>query len=149
METEAYKVDRSKWPSGPWDNEPEDKVEFEHNGMACMLVRNRSGNWCGYVGLEPSHKYFEKSYDEIDVEVHGGLTYSNKCGGAICHVAKPGKEENIWWVGFDTAHCDDRSPGYDYLFTPILNRTLVYRTKEYVINETCKLADQLCETQTP
>ena len=26
-------VDRSGWGRGPWDNEPEDRIDFEHAGL--------------------------------------------------------------------------------------------------------------------
>ena len=47
---------------------------------------------------------------ELALDVHGGVTYADKCGGHICHVTEPGDEENIWWFGFDCGHCDDLSP---------------------------------------
>jgi hypothetical protein len=146
MENQTWVVDRSSWPPGPWDNELEDKVEFEHQGMACMVIRNAGGNWCGYVGLEPTHKYYGKHYDDIPVEAHGGLTYTSKCKGHICHIPKPGKTDEVWWVGFDTAHCDDLSPGMLAFFQGKGYRlNSIYRTLEYTINETKALADQLVE----
>lgn len=44
------------------------------------------------------------------VKVHGGLTFSDKCGGHICHAPKPGEPDNVWWFGFDCAHAFDHSP---------------------------------------
>jgi hypothetical protein len=45
----------------------------------------------GYVIVPESHPWFGKDYDEIEVEIHGGLTYG-------CHEGR---------VGFDTAHAWD------------------------------------------
>lgn len=54
-----------------------DRVEFKSHGFNCLMVRNDMGCWCGYVGLPPTHKYYGKSYDELNhITVHGGLTYS-------------------------------------------------------------------------
>ena len=41
------------WGQGPWDDEP-DRVDFEHAGFPCLLLRNpRLGQWCGYVAVPP------------------------------------------------------------------------------------------------
>jgi hypothetical protein len=110
-------MDRSGWPSGPWDDEPEDKVQWidEAAGLDCLAVRNRMGSWCGYVGVPSGHPAYGQDYDEVDVEVHGGLTYAARCqpgpeGEAICHVPASGRTDDIWWLGFDTSHFMDLSP---------------------------------------
>lgn len=76
-------IDRefNEWPSGPWDDEP-DKVQWqdEATGLPCLAVRSQhSGHWCGYVGVSAAHPAFEKSYDDVTVSIHGGLTFSAKC----------------------------------------------------------------------
>lgn len=54
----------------------------------------------GYIGIPPEHPWYGKDYDDIDANVHGGLTYSNPC--------KPReKPDGYWWIGFDTAHLND------------------------------------------
>lgn len=49
----------------------------------------------GYVDLPKDHPMWGKHYDDIPVEVHGGLTYSEKT------------PDGMWRVGFDTAHLGD------------------------------------------
>lgn len=112
MENESN-VDRSRWSSGPWDNEP-DRVEFEHAGFPCIVQRVESGHLCGYVAVPPGHPWHGKAYDEVDADVHGGLTYAEKCGGKICHIPKPGESDDVWWLGFDHAHGGDMRPGDEY-----------------------------------
>jgi len=92
-------IDRKSWGPGPWQDEP-DRLEWEYKGFPCLIVRNNdvSGAWCGYVALPPGHRYFEKPYDEIDVAVHGGLTYANHCQGDICHQPKPGEPVTGPWT---------------------------------------------------
>ena len=56
----------------------------------------------GYVCIPPGHPYHNRDYDEIPVNVHGGLTYGQqRCPG----------QNNIppeyYVVGFDTAHSRD------------------------------------------
>lgn len=92
----------------------------------------------------PRCEEFSHSPESI-LDVHGGLTYSGACSGEICHVPKPGEEDDVWWFGFDTAHCDDLVPGLleiggrksEYMADN------VYRDISYVESETRKLAEQL------
>ncbi len=142
---ENITTDKSDWGDGPWQTEP-DRVDFEHAGMPCLLSRGPSGHWCGYVAVAPSHPLHGKSYDDARtaegeyIEVHGGLTYADKCNGHICHVAKPGEPDDVWWFGFDCAHAGDYSPKYArYGRTPGED----YRDVPYVQAETRRLADQL------
>lgn len=115
MKTLEYTtIDRTStsWPSGPWDGEP-DKVQWpdEATGLPCLAVRQLcGGNWCGYVGVAPSHPWHGLDYDAegpCEVEIHGGLTFANGC---VCHLPEPGEEHDAWWFGFDCAHLGDLSP---------------------------------------
>lgn len=75
---------------------------FEHNGYQCVVVLSILGHRCGYVGIPESHPYFGKNYENLcDIECHGGLTYSR---GYLLGSELP----NIWWIGFDCAHFDDK-----------------------------------------
>lgn len=160
MEAREYTtIDRAalKWPSGPWDGEP-DKAQWrdESTGMPCLAVRNRRyGNWCGYVGVAPDHPLYGKGYDEAGYfEVHGGLTFADKCqptedeSQGICHVPGIGEPDHVWWFGFDCAHAWDYSPhdkkreieeGYPYT----LMAEQQYRDLIYVKHECARLANQL------
>lgn len=57
----------------------------------------------GYVGVPPGHPWHGKHYDDINVNIHGGLTYGSR--------TLPGQEQpdadGYYWVGFDTAHLGD------------------------------------------
>lgn len=75
--------------------------EWEHAGLKCAVVQNTEGGFrCGYVRVPPSHPLHGKEYDEADVEVHGGLTFSR---------VEPCVEEDGtgWWFGFDCTHLGD------------------------------------------
>jgi hypothetical protein len=103
-------VDKSAWGEGPWQGEP-DRVDFEHAGLPCFTNRHpRYGFWCGYAGVAPGHPHYGKNYQQLEVEVHGGLTYSAPCW-PICHTPKPGEPDDVWWFGFDCGHAWDLSPG--------------------------------------
>lgn len=140
---------KSEWGDGPWNEEP-DREDFEHAGFACLALRSHHGNWCGYVGVPPGHPAYGEKYDDVNVDVHGGLSYGRKCDPPICHVPKPGESDDVWWLGFDCSHAWDLSPG--------VNATLrihgireeprdweVYRNLEFVKGEIRSLAEQLAE----
>lgn len=151
-------IDRSKWPSGEWDGEP-DKVQWKHEatGLPCLAVRHpRSGHWCGYVGVAEGHPLFGKEYDseEVNIYTHWGLTFADACSPSetestgICHIPQPGEPDHVWWFGFDCAHHGDYSPqdavyarDRGYPFT--IGGDSTYKTLEFVNQECQKLADQL------
>ncbi len=105
-----FAIDKSEWPDGPWKTEP-DWMQWQHAGYACLIVRHpRLGHLCGYVGVDAAHPFYGRSYNDCDVEVHGGLTYAAKCQGHICHLPDSGMPDDVWWLGFYAAHLDDLSP---------------------------------------
>ena len=130
----------------PWKNEP-DKLHWvdEATDLDCLIVRNDLGALCGYVGITKGNQYFEKEYNEVPVDVHGGLTYSAFCneGGKICHVPLPGRSHRVWWLGFDCGHWGDLIPGMLKYGVNLGDR---YRDIEYVKKECRNLALQLNET---
>jgi hypothetical protein len=157
-------IDKSAWGDGPWQTEP-DRVEWEHAGLPCLALRSEmGGNWCGYAAVLPGHPLHGTFDDDLDVHVHGGLTYANRCDGErICHVPKPGEPDDVWWFGFDCGHAWDIMPAMDartraYGQRPIhelfpegpgeLLRTM-YRTLDYVQAETNRLAEQLAVWKEP
>ena len=92
MEAEQFAetpIEKSAWGPGPWQDEP-DRIEFEHAGLPCLMLRSTTGgNWCGYAAVPPGHPAHGKPYQDVDADVHGGLTYADKCRDYICHVPKP------------------------------------------------------------
>lgn len=158
-------VDKSTWGDGPWQTEP-DKVQWtdEETGLVCLVRRNPLGALCGYVGINPEHPWYGKGYSQclegcVDycdwnrnhspqerVYVHGGMTFSDVCDGdeeeGICHVPEPGKEDDLWWFGFDCAHAGDVVPGLRY--QPFYGDES-YKNVAYVQDQCSKLAKQLVE----
>lgn len=137
-------------PEGPWDDEP-DKAQWvdETTNLDCLIVRNPLGALCGYVGVTKDHPAYGKEYSEVEVSVHGDLTFAAKCqegtkdeAHGICHVPEPGRSHDIWWLGFDCGHHMDYSPGLNF---PGMSKVGVYRTFEYVQEECAQLAAQLFE----
>ena len=98
----------------PWENE-ENRYELEIRGYLCLIIRNRAGALCGYVGVPKGHPAYTKHYDELDISVHGGLTFSDE-GMDESHEEtlyyKPRfhNDKRLWWIGFDCAHYQDYCP---------------------------------------
>jgi hypothetical protein len=142
--------------SGPWANEP-DKVQWPDpkTGLACMIRRGPLGAWCGYVGVDETHPLFGVGYMDVeerfDIDVHGGLTYSNACDGdedrGICHVPGPGEPESLWWLGFDCGHAFDLVPRMTGKGLSPFSDHDVYRDVDYVTAETMRLAAQIAEVK--
>jgi hypothetical protein len=150
----AQPIDKSAWGPGPWQAEP-DRVEFEHLGLPCLIVRHeRAGHLCGYVAVPPGHPWHGKNdstvYDLPDdkrPDAHGGITYASACAGHVCHVPKPGEPDDVWWIGFDAAHAGDVSPGYEWALSRVGVPTgwggvHDYRTVDYMRRQCERLAEQ-------
>jgi hypothetical protein len=140
-----HKIDRTGWPSGEWDTEP-DRVDFVSHGYACLLLRNSLGNWCGYVGVPLDHPILQMDADQT-LDVHGGITYKGRCREPICHVPLPGMPDEVMWYGFDCCHFKDLYPsmfrfhvGLGYPPPPSF---LKYRNERWTHDETRRLASQL------
>jgi len=150
-------ADKSSWGPGPWQDEP-DKEQWadETTGFACLLKRStHSGSLCGYVGVPEGHPWHGKNWDDVDADVHGGLTYSGLCQEGpeettICHVPAPGEPEPLYWLGFDCAHAWDIMPAMDAQLAglghpPVRCGDEHYRTAAYVRAECASLAQQAAE----
>jgi hypothetical protein len=112
-----------------WVYTAKNEVEFK-----CFWRRNKTlKHLCGYVILDKYNNFFGKCYDDIPVQVHGGLTYSEE-------------EDGYWVVGFDCAHSGDLVP---YLIQSSLDLKIslygVYRDRKFVEAECENLAEQLSE----
>ena len=81
--------------------------------------------YSGYVLVQENNKYHGKEYCDVDIDVHGGLTFS--CAAEKCQLTAQEKLSGTVF-GFDCAHCYD---------------TIAKCNKEYVIAEIEKLAEQL------
>lgn len=147
---------------GPWTDEP-DKAQWvdPETGLDCLIVRNRMGSLCGYVGVPSDHVAYGKFYDDVPVQVHGGLTYGDLCqesdedgpSPGICHVPLPGRPHDVYWLGFDCGHSWDLQPGlidwerergfdlpkHNWPGCPETK----YRDLAYVVDEISSLARQL------
>ena len=133
-------IDRTDWPAGPWDNEPDQSTWTDPaTGLTCVALRRPRGHWCGYVGLPKTHPLHGKD-DPPELDVHGGISFTD-------HLKD--QDPDLWWIGFDCCHAWDFSPS-DLLYAArwggslfAVCETAQYRTLEYVKAECARLAKQL------
>lgn len=90
--------------------ETERKIEVLDTGFCfgyLYYILNLGTHPTAYVKIPEGHKYFGKPYGEIDIEVHGGLTFSED-------YLRINKNQVIdgWFIGWDYAHYGDYI-GYD------------------------------------
>lgn len=149
-------VDRTGWPAGPWDDEP-DKVQWQDaaTGLPCIARRTPAGFWCGYVAVPPGHPLHgtQDTYGAAEgLPAHGGITYAAGCDGdqeyGICHKPSPGEPDDVWWFGFDCAHAWDSAPSREFRRYPNLGPR-VYRTLDYVRDQCATLALALASEAEP
>ncbi|MFW6002414.1 MAG: hypothetical protein ACOCQD_03660 [archaeon] len=103
----------------------------------------------GYVGIPPSnilHGIEWQGYIEENIEVHGGITFSDYMGNLF-------DDNYYWFIGFDCAHAwdnPDRDTAREYGMEPDFPTSLLMmdedaevRDFEFVLKETKKLYNQL------
>lgn len=79
--------------------------QFDCGGFPCVVVFQRLGHRCGYVGVDKTHELYHVDYQAVeDLDCHGGLTYSGGPGYPV--------KGDYWWFGFDCAHYGDL-PDYE------------------------------------
>jgi hypothetical protein len=154
---------------GPWEGEP-DKAQWidDVTGLDCLIVRNRMGALCGYVGVPPEHPWHGRGYNEClmqcgqdwcdhrpegVLQVHGGITFAEGCDPRehsdteprICHIPEQGRPDDVWWFGFDCAHAGDFIPAFmdNPVWRVLKHDDDDYRNMAYVQRECGDLADQL------
>jgi len=85
-----------------------EKAWVTASGLPAVIIRVEfaAKHRCGYVGLPEGHPLFNANYEEVDAEVHGGLTYGDKCATYPMPTTAPTK-----WFGFDCGHHMDNEDG--------------------------------------
>jgi hypothetical protein len=119
-----------------WEKEPDHEEWIDkETGYKCEIKRHPEvKHLCGYVYLPESHPDYGKEYDDIDIVIHGDLTY----GGSSDYIK--GK------FGFDCAHDGDLTPTILSVYPEAAQRN-IYRNWDYVKNEVLNMAKQFKERE--
>jgi hypothetical protein len=83
---------------------------IENNHLARNLpgIRTDFGWGNGYVLLHKEHPWHGLHYDDIPVDIHGGLTYSSEVTkDGLKRLGLEPEDEGMWMIGFDTCHLGD------------------------------------------
>lgn len=147
---------------GEWVEEV-DILQFNYKGYFCEVYRIFAkepyakeeayfgGHLCGYVKIPENHSCYNKHYFNIDIDCHGGLTFSKNT-------------EDGYMIGFDCGHLNDYVPSLknckkskDQLLEEIFptpeefkNSAIfyeTYRNVNFVIEECKSIVDQLIITK--
>lgn len=131
----------NNWISGPWDNEPDDKIMLLNvNDMVMIGAIHRvpwSGALCGYVRLPDGMDLPSNMYD-WDVDVHWGITYQGD--GKFVGLHLPDGN----YIGFDANHSGDLSPR-DATEFPGQNFRAQYRNMNFMTEQVKSLAQQVAD----
>ena len=143
--------------------------EGEYRGYKWVVLSNTMGYRCGYVAIPRGHPWFERDYDDLPMQCHGGLTFGYKPAkpaetftdlpGPKKELTLPAREERVttdgddYWVGFDCAHAFDAADPALYFLDRVdpvvqkafeaINKHGTIRTTEYVESECHSMIDQL------
>ena len=121
------------------------KKEFEtKEGYKAVILFTRDMHHCGYIGVEKSHPFYGKSYDDrsginksfmkdrvvgkrspIDLLIYRmekeddvSVGYLFDVHGGVTYADGgdnyPIKLKDIWWFGFDCAHLGDKNLNDDF-----------------------------------
>lgn len=116
---------------------PERKVEILCQGKYKnyqFYILNLGTHPTAYVEIPRKHKFFRKNYEEIDIDVHGGLTYSEDHLRDI--------KNNSWFIGWDYAHYGDYL-GYEENYPKEYKSEEKKWTTEEIFDDVVSVIEQL------
>lgn len=74
-------------------------------------IMNLGTHPTAYIEIPKEHKLYSKHYGNIDIDVHGGLTYSE----SYLWIDNETELKDSWFIGWDYAHCGDYL-GYEEMY---------------------------------
>lgn len=116
----------------------EDEYEYP-----CVIKKTQSlGVLCGYVEIPKNHPAFNKDYSELQIDCHGGLTFSGKLYDLKDN---PIVLNSGWWIGFDCGHfSNDYIPFMQFLLNRYDKISIKnYKNADFVKNELKNICAQL------
>lgn len=106
--------------------------EWVHAGLQCAVTQPfEAGSRCGYVRVPAEHPSHGKGYDEVDIAVHGGLTF------AELEPCTDHGDGQGWWLWFDCAHSGD------CIFDPMSLKSFICLSLMHTIGRKKRLSKKL------
>ncbi len=126
-------IDRSSFPKGPWDKEPDIvRLWDERTWAPGLILRPSTGHLCGYIGFTENHPLYDIGYNEAYKIAEGEGEVRNQVFGSELTFA--GKYDHIspciWWLGWDHAHAGDVVPSL-LQFSSGRSNTWLHRDETY------------------
>jgi len=139
---------KSNFPPGKWLHEP-DFCGWYRSGLFCLAIRDMSlGHWKGFVGVDPTHRFYSKSIQEILKDTAVVEAFLGVYGGISSAGGLPARykevSQGLWWLGIETSHGGDlmpllkNDPDMDKMLS---NQT--YKDFAFIRRETNKLASYM------
>lgn len=108
------------------------ELKFEHKGLDCEGILLDGRHRCGYVTVPKGHVLHGAHYDDPNIDIHGGLTYSEA-------------SDEGWKFGFDCGHCYDTLESCDVAYVKVQCMHLAQQLANYKIKETPLSPEKLKE----
>ena len=102
-------------------------------------IMNLGTHPTAYIEIPKQHKIYNKTYDDIDLEVHCGLTYSRN----YLYIDEYKKIKG-WFIGWDYGHYGDYS-GYDELLPKQFRTEGKKWTTEEILEEVKSAINKIVE----
>lgn len=91
---------------------------------------------CCYVALESSHPYYEKFMDDINLQCHGGITFTDYGFDSRGGVNEVIFSDKLWVLGWDYGHCGDFMGYYmDSLYGLNKKQSVLLKSKKWTFEE--------------
>ncbi len=115
------------------------KIEILYEGLYLgfqFYILNLGTHPTAYIEIPRTSKLYGKGYNDIDLDVHGGLTYANSDLNGV--------KNNSWFIGWDYAHCGDYY-GYDIRWkgTELDSENNKKWTTEEIFNDVVNAIEQI------
>lgn len=81
-----------------YESKKEILYEGEYKGFHFLIV-TYGRHPCAYVEIPKDHPYYDKDYNSLDINVHGGITW----GDPLYQF----EDKRGWYIGWDYIHLDD------------------------------------------
>ena len=97
-------MEKEKQYAREFSKYPDSKVvkDWFENGIKIAIVACKGSYYTAYFGVPKDHPLAKvKSYDDLPLNVHGGLTYASGESKLLSN--------DFFWYGWDYAHAGDRT----------------------------------------